>query len=209
MRLDELSFDSAGLLPAVVVDVDAGSVLMVGYVNRESLEKTFATGEVHFWSRSRGRLWRKGETSGNVLAFREAAVDCDRDCLLIAAEPAGPTCHTGARSCFFETLEGVTPLSSSLGDVLGRLARTVRERDRDRPTGSYTVEILDAGKARAAQKLGEEAVETVIAATGDDRDALAEESADLLYHLMVLWQSAGVAPSDVAEVLRRRAEEPS
>lgn len=204
----DLRFDESGLLPAVVQDADSGAVLMVAYVDAESLEKTLETGEAHFWSRSRKKLWRKGESSGNVLRVLEVLVDCDRDCLLIRAVPAGPTCHTGERSCFFETLEGERVETSELGDVLGRLARTVRERHEARPEGSYTTRLFESGADRIAQKVGEEATETVIAGVKGDGEALAEESADLLYHLLVLWQASGLSPRDVAAVLAKRSGAP-
>jgi phosphoribosyl-ATP pyrophosphohydrolase/phosphoribosyl-AMP cyclohydrolase len=201
--IDPLRFDERGLIPAVVQDSDSGAVLMVAYMNRESLEKTLSTGEVHFWSRSRQAIWRKGETSANVLQLRAIVADCDLDCLLVRAEPAGPACHTGRRSCFFEPLAGEAP-SSELGDALGRLSRVVRERDLARPEGSYTAELLTKGIPRIAQKVGEESTEVVIAATSRNVNDLAEESADLLYHLLVLWQASGVAPSAVAGALDRR-----
>ncbi|HXV62668.1 MAG TPA: bifunctional phosphoribosyl-AMP cyclohydrolase/phosphoribosyl-ATP diphosphatase HisIE [Vicinamibacteria bacterium] len=199
-----LSFDESGLIPAIVQDADGDAVLMLGYMSADSLAKTLETGEVHFWSRSRGRIWRKGETSGNVLRAREILVDCDLDCLLVRAVPLGPTCHTGARSCFFERIDGSARTSSSLGDLVGRLVRTIRDRARSRPEGSYTAKLLESGVERVAQKVGEEATEVVIAAAKTSRDALAEESADLLYHLLVLWQAVGVTPEDVAGVLETR-----
>lgn len=201
--LDSLQFDERGLMPAVVQDSDSGFVLMVAYMNRESLERTLLTGEVHFWSRSRGAIWRKGETSGNVLRLRSMVADCDLDCLLVRAEPAGPACHTGERSCFFESLAGETP-SAELGDALGRLSRVIRERDLSRPEGSYTAELLTKGIHRIAQKVGEESTEVVIAATSRDASELVEESADLLYHLLVLWRASGVEPHAVAGALERR-----
>jgi phosphoribosyl-ATP pyrophosphohydrolase/phosphoribosyl-AMP cyclohydrolase len=206
VAIDEIRFDEEGLVPAVVQDSDSGAVLMVAYMNRESLARTIETREVHFWSRSRNKLWKKGETSGNVLRLRSIRVDCDADCLLVRAEPAGPACHTGERSCFFEELDsGVRSENGSpteLGDVLGRLARTIRERHRDRPQGSYTSELFERGLDRIAQKVGEEATEVVISAVKEE--TLAEESADLLYHLLVLWQAAGLEPRDVAAALARR-----
>ena len=199
-----LSFDENGLVPTIVQDADGDAVLMLGYMSADSLAKTLETGEVHFWSRSRGRIWRKGETSGNVLRAREVLVDCDGDCLLVRAVPLGPTCHTGERSCFFERIDGSARSSPSLGDLVGRLARTIRERDRSRPEGSYTVKLLESGVERVAQKVGEEATEVVIAAARTNREALAEESADLLYHLLVLWQAVGMTPEAVAGVLESR-----
>jgi phosphoribosyl-AMP cyclohydrolase / phosphoribosyl-ATP pyrophosphohydrolase len=201
--IERLRFDERGLVPAIVQDADSGSVLMVAYMNRESLERTLATGEVHFWSRSREAIWRKGETSGNVLRLRSIVADCDLDCLLVRAEPAGPACHTGERSCFFEPLAGERP-SAELGDLLGRLSRVIRERSLSRPEGSYTAELLAKGIPRIAQKVGEESTEVVIAATSRNAGELTEESADLLYHLLVLWQASGVAPSAIAAALERR-----
>lgn len=203
--LDRLRFGEDGLIPAVVQDADGGAVLMVAHMSRESLEKTLDTGEAHFWSRSRKTLWRKGETSGNVLRVRSVVADCDGDCLLVRASPVGPTCHTGERSCFFDALMG-EPRPAELGDVLGRLARTLRERHRTRPEGSYSAELFERGTKRIAQKVGEEAVEVVIASleSGASHQALAEESADLLYHLLVLWEDVGLAPTEIAEALRNR-----
>jgi phosphoribosyl-ATP pyrophosphohydrolase/phosphoribosyl-AMP cyclohydrolase len=203
VTIDRIKFDDRGLVPAIVQDADSGFVLMAAYMNRESLERTIASGEVHFWSRSREALWRKGETSGNVLRLRSIVADCDLDCLLVRAEPAGPACHTGQRSCFFETIEGETP-EAELSDLLGRLSRVIRERDLSRPEGSYTAELLTRGIPRIAQKVGEEATEVVIAATSRNAGELAEESADLLYHLLVLWRASGVAPSAIAAALERR-----
>lgn len=206
LAIEGLRFDEQGLIPAVVQDSDSGQVLMVAYMSRESLEKTLATGDVHFWSRSRKTIWRKGETSGNFLRLRSLVADCDLDCLLVRAEPAGPACHTGARSCFFETLAGET-VSAGLGEVLGRLSRVIRERQESRPEGSYTAELFSQGAKgipRIAQKVGEESTEVVIAAIQGSAVEIAEESADLLYHLLVLWKASGIAPGAVASALERR-----
>ena len=179
------------LTPAIVQDAYDGRVLMLAWMNDEALRLTRETGEAWFWSRSRQRLWRKGETSGNVLAVEEIRDDCDGDALLLRVRPAGPACHTGSRSCFAPALW-----------------RTVVERVRDRPEGSYTASLADAGVARCAQKLGEEAVEAAVSATaGDGR--LAEEAADVLYHLYVLLAVAGVDVADVEDVLARRAPPPA
>jgi phosphoribosyl-ATP pyrophosphohydrolase/phosphoribosyl-AMP cyclohydrolase len=179
---------SGPLKAAIVQDARDGRVLMLGWMDEEAERLTRETGEAWFWSRSRGRLWRKGETSGNTLAVVEIREDCDADALLVRVDPAGPTCHTGSRSCFAP-----------------ELWRTVVERVRERPEGSYVASLADAGVARAAQKLGEEAVEAAIAATaGDGR--LVEEAADVLFHLYVLLAVAGVDLDDVeaALVSRRR-----
>jgi phosphoribosyl-ATP pyrophosphohydrolase/phosphoribosyl-AMP cyclohydrolase len=201
--IETLRFDEGGLIPAVVQDSDSGRVLMVAYMNRESLARTLETGEVHFWSRSRNAIWRKGETSGNVLRLRSVVADCDSDCLLVRAEPAGPVCHTGEASCFFEALAGETP-PAELGEVLGRLVRVIRDRHESRPEGSYTAKLFSQGVPRIAQKVGEESTEVVIAATQGKAEELAEESADLLYHLLVLWKASGLDPEAVASALRRR-----
>lgn len=176
------------LTPAIVQDAADGRVLMLAWMDAEALRLTRETGEAWFWSRSRQELWHKGATSGNTLAVEEIRDDCDGDALLLRVRPAGPACHTGSRSCFAPALW-----------------RTVVERVRDRPEGSYTASLADAGIERCAQKLGEEAVEAAVSAVaGDGR--LAEEAADLLYHLYVLLAVAGVDVADVEDVLARRAE---
>ena len=175
------------LKAAVVQDADDGRVLMLAWMNDEALRLTRETGEAWFWSRSREELWHKGETSGNTLAVEELREDCDGDAILLRVRPAGPACHTGSLSCFAPALW-----------------RTVVERVRDRPEGSYTASLAEAGVERAAQKLGEEAVEAAVAAVaGDGR--LAEEAADVIYHLYVLLAVAGVELADVEDVLARRA----
>jgi phosphoribosyl-AMP cyclohydrolase / phosphoribosyl-ATP pyrophosphohydrolase len=174
------------LRPAIVQDADDGRVLMLAWMDDEALRLTQETGEAWFWSRSRSRLWKKGETSGNVLAVEEVRDDCDGDALLLRVRPAGPACHTGSTSCFAPALW-----------------RTVVERVRDRPEGSYVGSIADEGIERAAQKLGEEAVEAAIAATaGDGR--LVSEAADVLFHLYVLLAVAGVDVAEVEDELTRR-----
>jgi len=194
-------FDEAtGLVPTVVQDISDGTVLMLGYMNPESLARTLDTGHVTFYSRSRGRLWEKGETSGNTLVLESIASDCDGDALLVTASAAGPTCHTGDRSCF------PPPAGhgkARIGTTLSELAAVIESRDRKRPDGSYTTRLLDSGVQKIAQKVGEEAVETALAAVADP-DRLAEESADLLYHLLVLWRAAEIDPDEVARVLARR-----
>ena len=195
---DEIRFDrTTGLVPAVVQDAGTGQVLMLGYMNRESLERTKTTGRVTFWSRSKQRLWEKGETSGNTLRFVSATPDCDKDALLVRANPLGPTCHTGSVSCF-------GPEESTASGILGRLERTIAERKEEMPSGSYTTDLFKSGTARIAQKVGEEGVETVIAALGDDGKRLLEESADLVYHLIVLLHQKEKTLGDVLEILRGR-----
>jgi phosphoribosyl-ATP pyrophosphohydrolase/phosphoribosyl-AMP cyclohydrolase len=174
------------LRPAIVQDVDDNRVLMLAWMNDEAVRRTRETGEAWFWSRSRQELWHKGATSGNTLAVEELRDDCDGDALLLRVRPAGPACHTGSTSCFAPSLW-----------------RTVVERVRDRPKGSYVASLADAGVERAAQKLGEEAVEAAIAATaGDGR--LVAEAADVLFHLYVLLAIAGVDIADVEDELAGR-----
>ncbi len=195
----DVRWNDAGLIPAIVQDDTTGRVLMLGWMNSEALSLTTRTGEVHFWSRSRKKLWRKGETSGNVLRLRSLVPDCDRDALLVRAEPEGPTCHTGATSCFPETDSG-----DALGAALGELVRIVRQRASTRPEGSYTARLLEKGALRVAQKVGEEGVEVALAAAVRDDEALVSESADLLYHLLTLFEARQVAAGKIGAELRRR-----
>lgn len=195
-----LRFDGAGLLPAVVQHARTGQVLMLGYMDREALEATLATGEVHFHSRSRGVLWRKGETSGNVLRLKGLSADCDGDTLLVAALPAGPTCHTGSVSCFHRPLEG---RQYAPGVGLGALLEVLRERLARRPEGSYTVALAD-DPDRLLRKLVEEVTEVMLAVKNGDRANLVWELADVLYHLAALMAAQGVAAQEVGEELERR-----
>lgn len=213
LGLDGLRFDPAsGLLPAIIQSADDGSVLMLGWMNEAALARTIERRRVTFWSRSREELWEKGATSGNWLEAVSIAADCDQDALLVTAVPHGPTCHTGRRSCFdggAATATARDARSSTLGTAMQELEARIAERHRDRPAGSYTASLFDAGRERIAQKVGEEAVETVIAALGDADGAsgsaeLIAESADLLYHLLVLWKAMGIEGSRVAAELRRR-----
>lgn len=197
MTLDPstLKYDDRGLLPVVVQDAGSGAVLMLAFANREAVELTLSTGEAHFWSRSRQSLWRKGETSGNTLHVVEVTADCDGDALLVRAHPAGPACHRGTRTCF-------EPNPARL--ELGWLAAVLEERRSADPAASYTARLLQSGIERIAQKVGEEGVETAIAAVAGRREGVVSESADLLYHLLVLLQASGVEPGEVAAELLRR-----
>ena len=197
--IDKLNFEKlGGLIPAVVQDSATNCVLMVGFMNREALEKTLADRRVTFWSRTRKRLWQKGETSGNYLEFVSAAADCDNDSLLVKAVPHGPVCHTGSFTCFGEE----SPSGNT--DVLRILEGTIRDRKSKMPEGSYTTKLFREGTPRIAQKVGEEGVEVAIAAVLGDSNRLKEESADLLYHLLVLLQEKGIPLETVKEELRRR-----
>ena len=196
--LSSLAWDKmGGLLPAVIQHSRTGEVLMLGYMNREALEASLASGFATFFSRSKGRLWQKGETSGNRLAIHAIFADCDDDALLVKAEPAGPTCHLGTRTCFSGAGgEGIA--------FLGRLADIVRERAQSGGTESYTAKLLADGPARIAQKVGEEGVEVALAAVTRDREGCVEETADLIYHLTVLMQARGYGWDDVAAKLAER-----
>ena len=197
-------FDANGLVPGIVQDARTGRVLMVAYLNEESLGLTRETGEVHFWSRSRREIWRKGATSGNTLTVVDISGDCDADALLIQAIPAGPSCHTGAESCF-DTPEIVQDSLVPAGLWLVIVARMA-----DRPEGSYTTALLDGGVDAVGRKLTEEATEVLLAAkdhsagTGST-ERVAEEAADLVYHLLVLLAERGLSPADVAAVLEARS----
>ena len=188
---------TGGLLPAVIQDVRTGQILMLGYMSREAAKTTLESGHVTFYSRSKQRLWTKGETSGNTLGFVSAALDCDRDTILVQAVPAGPACHTGARTCFGDEL----PQGPGF---LGQLDSLIRQRRADMPEGSYTTSLFAAGKARVAQKVGEEGVELALARMKDDNEEMANEAADLLYHLMVLLADADMSLEDAVSVLRAR-----
>jgi len=194
-RVDWTKVD--GLVPAIVQDADQGSVLMLGYMNRAALAQTLDSARVTFFSRSRQTLWSKGETSGNYLALVELQVDCDGDTLLVQARPAGPVCHLGSRTCFGDDLHPAH-------GFLGRLDAIIAARSGTEPESSYTAGLLAGPLQRAAQKLGEEGVETALAAVTGDDGALLDEAADLLYHLQVLLRARGLALGDVAARLAER-----
>jgi phosphoribosyl-ATP pyrophosphohydrolase/phosphoribosyl-AMP cyclohydrolase len=197
--IDKLNFGKLnGLVPAVIQDASTSQVLMAGFMNREAVEKTLTDGFVTFWSRTKSRLWRKGETSGNTLAVVSIAVDCDGDALLIKARPAGPVCHTGSFTCFGEE-EGRSDISA-----LEQLETIIRERAQTLPESSYTASLIRSGTARIAQKVGEEAVETVVAAIQKNREGVKAEAADLVYHLLVLLHDQKVSLQEVSEVLKAR-----
>lgn len=198
-------FDADGLAPAIVRDATSRDVLMLAYVNDESLQRMIDTGETWFWSRSRQELWNKGATSGNRQKVTSIALDCDRDTLLIDVEPAGPACHTGAMSCFDA---GEPPASLPAGrprSVLATLERTLVQRKADLPEGSYSAYLFKAGRNKILKKIGEEATEVVIAATNEGEQRLVSEVADLLYHLTALLVNEGVAVADVEAELEKRA----
>jgi len=199
---EKVKFDERGLVPCVAQDATSGEVLTLAYVNEESLQLTVETGEMHFYSRSRERIWRKGEESGHLLKLVQLRIDCDGDAVLALVEPTGPACHTGERSCFYRELEGGEP-EPVAHEALAALQRTLRSRAAERPAGSYTVKLLDDPKL-IGEKVEEEAEEVVRAARGETDERVAEEAADLLYHLSVLLVSREVPQSAAMEVLNGR-----
>jgi len=195
-HIDSLKFDAAGLITTVVQHAHSGEVLMVAWMNRDALALTLQRHRLVFWSRSRQKLWEKGETSGHVLQLVSLAADCDHDTLLARALPAGPVCHTGSATCFGEADSGV--------GFLARLQHIIAERASESPESSYTARLLAAGTQRMAQKVGEEGVELALAATTDDRNKIIDEAADLLYHTLVLLRAKGLDLEDVTARLAER-----
>ncbi len=198
-----LKFDANGLIPAIIQDATSGRVLMLGYMNEESLALTRQSGEVWFYSRSRQELWHKGQTSGNVLRVRELRADCDADAILVRAEPAGPTCHTGAESCFWQDTEGQTIADPPAGGFLDELAQIIVQRRSASPDSSYTARLFAKGRHKISQKVGEEGLEVAMAGVAQDDNRLIDESADLFYHLLVLLNERGVS---LRQVLQRLVE---
>lgn len=196
MELENLKFDEKGLIPAIVQDAETRVVLMLGYMNRESLEKTLTSGLVCFYSRSRQKLWTKGEESGNFLYLKEIKVDCDQDTLLIKVSPAGPTCHTGTDTCWKEENQD--------NDFLFFLQRFLQKRKNDSPEESYTARLISRGINKVAQKVGEETVELVIEAKDNNEELFLNEAADLMYHYIVLLIAKGYGLEDVCRVLKSR-----
>lgn len=200
---DAVKWDERGLVPAVVQDAATGQVLMLAYMNREALERTLTSGRTWFYSRSRGVLWPKGETSGNIQRVREVALDCDGDAILVKVDQVGAACHTGERSCFFRFS---APEHSPLGtEVIGELWSVFQDRRQNPRERSYVSRLLSQGRDRILKKVGEEAGEVIIAAKNEDKNELTWELADLLFHSLLLMFASGVTPQDVlAELARRR-----
>lgn len=208
MKLDQIAAldwsKGDGLLPAVVQDARTGQVLMLGYMNREALRATLAQQRVTFFSRSRNRIWTKGEVSGNALHVVDVLVDCDQDTLLVLANPDGPTCHNGTRSCFGDAVESeATQLS-----FLARLEAVIAQRMSERPEGSYTARLWAEGPTRIAQKVGEEGVEVALAAVTQADERLVSEAADLLYHLALLLKTRNLSLATVVHELQQRHRSP-
>ena len=213
IAIADLKFDAQGLIPAVVQDARSRRILMLAFMNAESLTKTIETREAWFWSRSRGRLWHKGETSGNTQHVVDVLVDCDNDALTLLVIPNGPACHTGAESCFHNEIETKWPRDveshEDLSNVLDRLYVLVETRQRERPEGSYTTYLFNEGLDKILKKVGEETAETIVAAKNEDREVLVKETADLLYHLIVMLVERDVSLEDVRVELRRRGKKGS
>jgi len=212
--IEAIRFDERGLVPCVVQDWRTGEVLMLAYMNDEALERTRSSGQMHFYSRSRRDIWHKGETSGNVQRVRQLRYDCDGDAIVALVEPTGPACHTGQRSCFYRDLDGsadpgidAPPAngepSPATYEAIAALERTLLDRARERPQGSYTVKLLD-DPPKIGSKVREEAEESARAARSESGERVAEEGADLLYHLNVLLLSRGVSMAQVLELLNGR-----
>ncbi len=193
-----MKFDDKGLMPAIVQDSNTRQVLMLGYMNKAALQQTLSSGKVCFFSRSKNRLWTKGESSGHFLFLKSWHLDCDEDTILIKAEPSGPTCHTGADTCWDEINEGCNH------SFIAQLEDIIDQRFEDRKENSYTSSLFDRGTAKIAQKVGEEAVEVVIEAMRNDESLFLNESADLFFHLLILLRDRGYQLKDVLEILKAR-----
>ena len=199
-----IDFDKMdGLVPAIIQDADTRQVLMLGFMNREAYDKTLSTGKVTFWSRTRQTLWTKGETSGNYLNLVSMAVDCDNDTLLVKVHPDGPTCHTGTDTCWGESNTPIAQSDSPL-QFIAELQDFIEKRKEEMPEGSYTTRLFRDGIAKISQKVGEEALETVIEAISGPDDKLVYETGDMVYHLLVMLTARGLRIEDIAEELRRR-----
>ena len=197
----DIKFDERGLICAIAQDAESGDVLMQAYMNEEALEKTLETGYAHYWSRSRKCLWKKGETSGHVQKVKGITFDCDKDCVLLQIEQVGAACHTGSRSCFFN----VEKAEDGAGvRFLSELERVIDDRKEHPGEGSYTSYLFEKGIDKIAKKMGEEAVETVIASKNENKEELVGEAADLLYHLLVLLREKNVSLADVCTELKAR-----
>ncbi|MGN1387387.1 MAG: bifunctional phosphoribosyl-AMP cyclohydrolase/phosphoribosyl-ATP diphosphatase HisIE [Bacillus sp. (in: firmicutes)] len=207
MKDVQLKFDSNGLIPAIVQDAASKKVLTLAYMNEESLQKTIETGETWFYSRSRQELWHKGATSSNTQSVQSIAFDCDQDALVVLVNPKGPACHNGTTSCFTETLyKSEEPAAKTDSSFLYELENIIAEREQQRPEGSYTTYLFEKGVDKILKKVGEESAEVIIAAKNRDHDELQWESADLIFHLLVLLKEQNLPFSDVLDALKQRHE---
>ncbi|MDE3840093.1 bifunctional phosphoribosyl-AMP cyclohydrolase/phosphoribosyl-ATP pyrophosphatase [Bacillus methanolicus] len=215
MNMESIKFDEQGLVPAIVQDASTKEVLTLAYMNRESLRKTMETGETWFYSRSRKKLWHKGETSGNTQKIVEMKYDCDQDAILVLVQPDGPACHTGSVSCFSESFYQGEEIGAESGEtqgslldyqILQTLEKVIEERELERPEGAYTTYLFEKGVDKILKKVGEEASEVIIAAKNRDADELKWEAADLLYHLLVLLREQQLPFKEILKVLSKRHE---
>ncbi|MBQ3181170.1 MAG: bifunctional phosphoribosyl-AMP cyclohydrolase/phosphoribosyl-ATP diphosphatase HisIE [Clostridia bacterium] len=200
MNIDTLKFDEKGLIPAIVVDTETKKVLTLAYMNEESLKISINEGKTCFWSRSRGELWRKGETSGNYQYIQSITADCDRDALVVMVKKDGPACHTGADSCFNDTIFGEAPVDFSISALYKKLSG----RKEQMPEGSYTTYLFEKGIDKILKKIGEESTEVIVAAKGNDKAETIYELADLMYHSLVLMVEMGISVDDVFNELASR-----
>lgn len=200
-----LKFDDRGLIPAIAQDAESGRVLMLAYMNAESLRRTLESGQVWFYSRSRRELWHKGATSGSYLNLRRVVADCDGDALLLLVEPTGPVCHTGADVCFFDDIAAEPESETAVGSgILDEVFDVIEGRKRELPEGSYVASLFRGGLDRIAKKVGEEAAESIIAAKNGDPEPLAAEVADLWFHTLIMLSACGLEPEAIYAELRRR-----
>lgn len=204
--MENIKFDEKGLIPAVVQDFSTGEVLMVAYMNKESLEISQKTGRATFWSRSRNEIWEKGKTSGNFMYIKEIRIDCDADCLLVLAEPAGPACHTGKMTCFYRNADGeeVDTEKKNSNDILMRLMAVTQDRKLNPVEGSYTNYLFNKGEDKILKKVGEEAAEVVIAGKNRSKEEISYETADLMYHLTVMLADNDMTWEDIFDELEKR-----
>ena len=205
IKADELTFNEAGLIPAIVQDAASKEVLTLAYMNKESFEKTLETKETWFFSRSRGELWHKGATSGNIQRVKDIRLDCDQDALIVLVEPAGPACHKGSYSCFSPG-EHIRQTDGGRFDIINELETVIAKRQAEMPEGAYTTYLFREGVDKILKKVGEEAAEVIIAAKNRDSEELRWEAADLLYHLLVLLREQSLPLDDVLGVLKERHE---
>ena len=207
--INTLKFDASGLIPAVVQNIETNEVLMVAYMNADTIKQTLETGRATFWSRSRQEVWVKGDTSGNYMYVKEVRVDCDCDCLVVLVNPAGPACHTGNRSCFFRKIEDGKLVEDAKEqtktDVFAREQAVVMDRKEHPEEGSYTNYLFDKGEDKILKKVGEEAAEVVIAGKNRDKDEISYETADLNYHLTVMLVDNGMTWEDIYKEMERRS----
>lgn len=207
--INTLKFDASGLIPAVVQNIETNGVLMVAYMNADTIKQTLETGRATFWSRSRQEVWVKGDTSGNYMYVKEVRVDCDCDCLVVLVNPAGPACHTGNRSCFFRKIEDGKLVEDAKEqtktDVFAREQAVVMDRKEHPEEGSYTNYLFDKGEDKILKKVGEEAAEVVIAGKNRDKDEISYETADLIYHLTVMLVDNGMTWEDIYKEMERRS----